>query len=478
MKYGVRGVCFGAAFILCLTVTAWGAGISSGGVGAKAKSMGGAFRAVADDWSAAYWNPAGLAQLEDSELDFTFLVVNPRPTFTPVTSVGVAGTGYSMKGGGERYPDDRLIPFPTFSGFMKLPSLENVTFGAAVYWVHDANFHWDLFEIPDGYNKTREMSEVDYRLDLDVWDFHPTMAIEVSDRLSIGAGLSIQRGDIVFKRIHLFENDFGTPWDVYPYTNFIGELDFDGNGVGFGVNGGLTYKASDKLTLALSAQSPVKIELDGVSRMFINYPKNDAFTAPGGDTTYQTYFQGGYDSDSGPFQMDLKLPGSIGIGMAYQVNDALSFAADIAVNFWSEMEEWRFEFGEGGHDLEIKDLDPVTEFVMPMEYEDQVQIGLGFQYIMSEDLILRGGYSFDQTAVPDETFRPYIPDYGSRHAINGGVSWLIDQFELSAQASASFAPTRDIETLSDVNGDNQFDNFPGEYKSNQFELLLSTKYRF
>jgi hypothetical protein len=37
------------------------------GVGARALAMGGAFVAVADDATAAYWNPAGLAQLEGRE---------------------------------------------------------------------------------------------------------------------------------------------------------------------------------------------------------------------------------------------------------------------------------------------------------------------------------------------------------------------------------------------------------------------------
>lgn len=38
------------------------------GVGARATAMGEAFTAIADDGTALYWNPAGLAQLEDPEL--------------------------------------------------------------------------------------------------------------------------------------------------------------------------------------------------------------------------------------------------------------------------------------------------------------------------------------------------------------------------------------------------------------------------
>ena len=38
------------------------------GIGARAVSMGGAFAAVADDASAVFWNPAGLAKLTDHQI--------------------------------------------------------------------------------------------------------------------------------------------------------------------------------------------------------------------------------------------------------------------------------------------------------------------------------------------------------------------------------------------------------------------------
>src|SRR5580704_2420324 len=38
------------------------------GVGGRAMAMGGAYYAISDDATAAYWNPAGLAQLQRKEL--------------------------------------------------------------------------------------------------------------------------------------------------------------------------------------------------------------------------------------------------------------------------------------------------------------------------------------------------------------------------------------------------------------------------
>jgi hypothetical protein len=42
------------------------------GAGARAAGMGGAFTAVADDASAAYWNPAGLSQVRDASVILTY----------------------------------------------------------------------------------------------------------------------------------------------------------------------------------------------------------------------------------------------------------------------------------------------------------------------------------------------------------------------------------------------------------------------
>jgi len=482
MKHVYRKLFIGVAALMLMVSTASASGLSTLGVGARARSMGGAFRAIANDWSAAYWNPAGLAKLESNELDFTLLVINPRPTYTPLVTSDLMGTGFSMKGGGDRYPEDRLLPFPTFSGFIQLPSAGGLTFGAALYWTQDANSIWNLYQVPFGYELTNrdgnpmDVPEENYRLDLDVWDFHPTVAMElVEDKLSAGVGLSIQRGDLVFRRMHMFNKSWGEPFDVYPYNPFFGSMQFDGNGVGFGGNAGILYKFSDKLSFGITGQTPVTVKLDGVSNSFIYFPDNEGLQFY--DTTYAAYYQGGFNSDRKPFEMDLKLPGSLGFGVSYTVDEQWTLAADVAVNFWSQMDEWKFEFGEGGMELNVKGVDAMTEFTMPMDWEDQIQLSLGAQCQARENLVLRGGYFFDQSAIPDETFKPYFPDYGSRHGLNAGASFLVEKFEFAGQINAGFSGTRTIsEIATDDSG--QFTNFPGEYKANQFEVLLSTIYRF
>ena len=73
------GVCF--MMYPVLTVQAGGMGITS--VGAKASAMGGSFRAIANDWSAAYYNPAGLFYVTDNELTVNEVISNFQLKYTP-----------------------------------------------------------------------------------------------------------------------------------------------------------------------------------------------------------------------------------------------------------------------------------------------------------------------------------------------------------------------------------------------------------
>lgn len=63
-------VCLAALAATPATATKYAGEFLTYGVGARALGMGGAFSAVADDVTAAYWNPAGLATLDRNEVNF------------------------------------------------------------------------------------------------------------------------------------------------------------------------------------------------------------------------------------------------------------------------------------------------------------------------------------------------------------------------------------------------------------------------
>ena len=57
------------------------------GVGVRAMGMGGAFVGVADDFTAMYWNPAGLAQMQRREVAGVFLCAIAAPTIRFLTAL-------------------------------------------------------------------------------------------------------------------------------------------------------------------------------------------------------------------------------------------------------------------------------------------------------------------------------------------------------------------------------------------------------
>ena len=62
----IRYLAFCLGLLALILPSAFGGGFAYDGLGVKARGMGGAFRAVADDWSAAYYNPAGYYRIQDT----------------------------------------------------------------------------------------------------------------------------------------------------------------------------------------------------------------------------------------------------------------------------------------------------------------------------------------------------------------------------------------------------------------------------
>ncbi len=72
-------------------IAKYGADFLSGGVGARALGMGGAYVAVADDASAGYWNPAGLNQIDSPEFAYMH-----AERFAGVVSFDYAGLAWPL----------------------------------------------------------------------------------------------------------------------------------------------------------------------------------------------------------------------------------------------------------------------------------------------------------------------------------------------------------------------------------------------
>jgi len=477
---GVRVVEVLAALVAAVFLFAGGAragGFALSGVGSKAIGMGGAFRGLADDWSAAYWNPAGLTQLEKSEINAMLVAITAHPEYTP--DIYYYGIDVGYRNGKTYFPNDKSIFIPDFSGFVKLPSMQDLTFGLAVYVPYGLGSEWNLFrgEYPAELGLYHAVPWYDHKADLKVIDFHPTVAKAFMDgKLSLGVGLSFQRGDVTFNRIYLKPS--GLP---VPNENLIINSVMEGDGWGVGGNFGILYKLSDKLQFGVSGRTGNTMKIKGsADQELYTIANNDLRTILLGQSytaaeSAQVMFLFAPDNHVATLdaKADLKTPADIGFGLAVKPSNKLTITADVAYTAWSRLDSILIRLdGTDPSGAEAQDNTIV------LEWDNAVRFSAGLEYWAIEPLAIRLGYYHDPSPVPDETFTPLIPDSGNKESFDIGAALRVSALELSYNFEYMAFAERKITTLSDPNGDGYFDNYPGVFKSKLYASHVSLTYRF
>jgi long-chain fatty acid transport protein len=477
--------------VLWIPVTTYGAGFATPGIGIKARSMGGSFRGLADDWSAVSYNPAGLAFLETSELDLSLGIYSPQLTYNPDVRSGDHDIGFSQANGLDHYPLYDIWPQPSLAGIAVNPEWEGFVFGGAIYWPHDVNYAWDLFRQPLTYDTDYQFAEQNFRTDLDVLDIHPTAAKRLGNNTSVGLGLSFTNADIVFRRILFLDNELGEPFDIYPFNQFIGDFRLEGNGFSVGANAGLLWEVSEKVTIGISGQTPIGVTIDGFAELDMAWPQNQPLTVvndgiavvDGDSIRTQLFYSGINDAlvreanpphSAAKYEFDLNLPAQIGAGIGWKPTNRLTLAFDAVMTFWSSVDEWKIQLKDGGLNAGTKQL---TEVVIPFGWDDQLRISGGLQYLATEKLTLRGGTYYDGAAAADQTFSPNFPNDGDVIGLTGGFAYSIEgHVELAAAQEAAFCSKRTI--VVPDGGVAGSTVYPGEYSLSRFETIFSISYRF
>ena len=487
------------AAILILAGTAGpvsGAGFATAGIGLKARSMGGAFRGLADDWSSINYNPAGMAFMERNEVNVTLGTYSPQLGFDPSVTTNELDLGYlAADTAGKVYPRDALWPIPSFALTSKPRGKWNLAYGVSLTWPYDVNYAWDLFRAPVGYSTDYAYNHRNFHTDMDVMDFHPAIAKKFGDNFSVGVGMSILRGDVLYRRVLPVENSLGPGLDDYPINFFFTDYRMEGNGVGVGGNLGFLWRASDKVTVGLSGQTPTTIRMKGVAEINMAWPINPAREDLADSLFHavRTFFEGVNNEEKsqpnyfrGGYEYDLNLPGQIGAGVGIKASDRFTLAFDASVTLWSAVKSWDVSFDGAGlsgppetymenDSLRVR-IGHMTSLSIPFGWKDQVRISAGGEYMAKPNMAVRGGLYYDGGAAVDSTFTPNFPDVGNRIGLTAGFAYTIQgNWELSAAQEIAFASERKVPNAGAPDG---VEVFPGSYSLTRYETLLSISYRF
>ncbi|MFB0520371.1 MAG: OmpP1/FadL family transporter [Desulfatiglandales bacterium] len=372
-----------------------------GGLGERAQSMGGAFIGLADDWTAIYWNPAGLTQLKGARWGFDFL--SPHPVMKDGNSL----SNLPAANMDTKYQIDTFVDYAETLGLpVNEPDRFNKTKvqfhfynpnGLGGYWQCEVFTMGAGFYIPVGHYFDWE-DELSYGAgtiraklfqSLALMIANLSVAKEVHPRFSLGAGLELIYGKIDYDAEKTVINS--------GILDYAWGFDSNCDGIGFeGVFGGL-FKITDQVSLGGVYRTGSSLELKGTA------------------DTQLTLAVAPFDEKS-DFTQKFPHPSTWGLGLAYKPMTNLTLTADFQRTNWSEFKI------DVDYDIEGTAL---TDKDYSADWKDSNRYRFGVEYKPTERWSLRGGYFFDESSLPDKSVSfSNIADVDRHNIILGtGYEW-------------------------------------------------------
>ncbi len=333
--------------------------------GARAAGMAGAFSAVADDYTAMYYNPAGLAGMKRLELSgsgYLGLLNNESDMgsgTTATTNDSYAGVSHC----------GLVLPLPAYRG--------GLAFALGYQHLLD-------FTQPYGVNDADTTILVTEEGGIDAWTLG--FGLQMSRRFWGGVALELLTGTEKYL--------FTAEAPAYQDREFQ-HLDLTGLRITLG---GMLH-VTRKLQLALVLRTP----------LWYNFTWTEY--------QYQLVVDGVVVDEYNDLYADYKLyiPFELTGGAAWR-SRWLTLSGDFIFSDWSQVQ------------YEIDNPDPATELDIRMlnreierDYQPRVGMRLGAEYtIPTTDLMLRGGLAHYPLAGPRTELTP-------RTQVTGGIGYLVDQ---------------------------------------------------
>ena len=382
---------------------------------AAAAAMGDSFTAIADNASAVFYNPAGMNQLEGTQLRSGFHLVFPNTSFRGAES-------------GER--TDMETDFAALMmGYLTHKINDKVSIGGGIFTPFGLVTEW-----PSGW----EGATASYYSQLRTFCFNPAVSVQVHPRLSLAVGVDYVYSDFKIRRAIDPNQMIGLPLGIP-----LGRITLDGSDDAWGYNLGLLFHINDRWKLGIAYRSKLKFEFDGHAHYHFT-PVLQALYPP---------------TDISP---RMELPPIVSANVSARLWDRWTFATGFFWTGWSVYDKLAPKFRNNL-------LVPPSMRSSPQDWRDVFAFQFGVQYQLNPTWILRGGYIFDQTPVPEHTLSPMVPD-SDGNLLSLGVGYTKDNFTLDTACMVLIFEDR--HTRRNIDGLN------GKYTSTTVTFLMSLTYSF
>ncbi len=406
-------------------------GLSLNSVGTRALGMGGAFIGLANDATAIYWNPAGLAKIGSNTVVANVTDIIPVGSYS--WEFPAMGINVDAKTASNHYISPNL-----FANY----NMGDMTFGLAVYVPAGLGAEWDgadLAMLSGG-------GSLDWMSEIGVINISPAFAYKVADNFRVGLAVNIYYAMFDLKR----------PGGPLPDGSYV-QYEENSTGMGYGVTVGALYDLNDKLSLGATFRTKTDVTMSGTAT-------NPAF--------------GAYGVAETDFDRDVSWPMWIGGGIAFKATDALTITADVQYSQWSESEkEFQTEFKEP---VWVNATAATGDDKFVLNWKDATQIRVGAEYMVNDALALRGGYYYDPAPAPDETVNILFPS-STNNAFAAGGTYFMDKLAIDFAVEYLLGADREI-SADFANPSNPMEGFvnemPGTHHLDVFAVTAGISYSF
>lgn len=317
--------------------------------GASALGQGNAVTAHSDNPSTIFYNPALIGKLDGTQLQ------------VGTTAIFSSREFHSNQPGGSNDSDESTFFPSTFYATHKIS--DNLSAGLGVFSPFGLGTEWS--DNWDGRYLATESK-------LTTFNVNPVISYRVLPSLSVAAGVDVMFLDATLKRMAVNSAALGIPGPAFDIRS-----KFDGDGTGVGFNLGLAYDISKDITFGAHYRSQVHVNIDGKSST------SPSVAALGLDSKGET---------------SVNLPPQVTAALAYRVAEPLVLEAGIRWEGWSSFKQLKLELDNG------------NTVTTPRDWHDSFGFNVGGKYKVNDAVGLMAGYVFGNSAVPNSTFDPSIPD--------------------------------------------------------------------
>lgn len=313
--------------------------------------------AKADDLSTMFFNPAGLARLENgNQVSVVASYILPSAEFN-VDSATIAGLGPIAGSDGGDAGVGAIVP--SFYGMMDLGLGERWRTGVSVN---------TPFGLSTKYNNDWVGRFHALESELMTINVAPTVAYQVNDRLSIGGNLQGQYIDAKLTNAVLLPG----PTE--------GRTKLEGDDIAFGWGIGALWEATDTTRIGVNYRSRIVHTLEGDVRT----------TGPTGVLIPAL----SPDASAG-----LTTPDILSAGLVHELNDKWSMMGEVAWTNWSTFDDLTV-ISDAGAQLQTVDE----------SWNDTFFFAIGTEYKHTPEWTFRGGLAYDQSAVGTAHRTARIPE--------------------------------------------------------------------